>query len=194
MTCLHTAPRIQLFPNLLAAAQCRAIIDAATAHMQPSLGYDFTTGQSLPTHIRTSSSHCDTAGAFHFVTEANLACVSSLRTVTAAHFEPVQITHYLPGQQYQHHWDYFNFPSLDTTHNDRVATCIIYLNTVTEGGHTHFPLLDLHIEPQTGLMLYFDYDHPQPQRHLTKHAGLPPISEPKWIATSWIRSQPWAQS
>ena len=62
----------------------------------------------------------------------------------------------------------------------RLFAVIMYLNTVDEGGETEFPNYGIACKPEKGKVLIF------PANYLFPHQGNIPISNPKYIATSWI--------
>ncbi len=67
---------------------------------------------------------------------------------------------------------------------------IVYLNDGYRGGETIFPKLNIKVVPKAGDALLFDnvVDGKVDQRSL--HAGLPVEVGTKWIATRWIRRDP----
>lgn len=62
----------------------------------------------------------------------------------------------------------------------RFLVCFLYLNDVIEGGETAFPNLDMAIQPKCGRILLF------PATWQYRHAGLPPISNNKYIVGSYL--------
>lgn len=62
----------------------------------------------------------------------------------------------------------------------RLFAMILYLNTVDEGGETEFPEIDYKCSPEQGKLLIF------PCNYLFKHKGNIPISNDKYIITSFI--------
>ena len=63
---------------------------------------------------------------------------------------------------------------------NRVFAIIMYLNTVDEGGETEFPKHNVKIKPEKGKVLLF------PGNYLFPHKGNMPVSNSKYIATSWV--------
>ena len=57
-----------------------------------------------------------------------------------SHAEPLQLQHYAPGGQYILHTDYLGPKHTRKHQGNRVATFLLYLNTVGAGGETIFPL------------------------------------------------------
>lgn len=62
----------------------------------------------------------------------------------------------------------------------RYLAMILYLNTVKKGGETAFQHQDLKIKPKEGSILWF------PPSWEYVHSGLPPVSEKKYIITSFL--------
>jgi prolyl 4-hydroxylase len=83
---------------------------------------------------------------------------------------------YRPGQeeQFQLHFDAINFVA------NRYLVMLWYLNDVAEGGETAFPYLDLGVKPQAGRLLMF------PPYWMYQHQGLPPVSEDKYILSTYL--------
>lgn len=63
---------------------------------------------------------------------------------------------------------------------DRTLGVVIYLNDVTIGGGTQFPVQNITIEAVTGRVAMF------PAHWLYPHSGLMPISGDKWIISTFI--------
>jgi prolyl 4-hydroxylase len=109
--------------------------------------------------------------------------------------EGLQVLRYGVGGHYRVHCDWFDprFPgneSLLRTGGQRVATVIMYLNTVTRGGETYFPKLDLRIKPKEGSALqWWNVDEQGNPDPTTTHSGEDVLEGCKWICTKWIRER-----
>ena len=79
------------------------------------------------------------------------------------------------AHRFHHHADAWSMESCS-----RQLSILLYLNDVAEGGGTHFPTQDLTIQPRKGLMAVF------PSNMLFEHAGLEPVSGPKYVLVSWL--------
>ena len=55
-----------------------------------------------------------------------------------------QVLRYMDGQKYDAHWDYFDHPGhwVNQTKENRVATVLLYLGEVLEGGETSLPIAE----------------------------------------------------
>lgn len=88
--------------------------------------------------------------------------------------ENVSVQRYEVGQHYAVHHDAgVGIP--------RVVSALVYLNTVEEGGETHFPLFDVTIKPIEGRLAIFPAAYPY------AHAALPPKKGVKYAAAFWAR-------
>ena len=77
----------------------------------------------------------------------------------------------------------------------RKKTCLIYLNEDFEGGETHFPKLNIKIQPRLGKAVVWNNTH-EDNRVIEEslHAGLPVLSKSKWIMSIWIREKPFLKN
>jgi prolyl 4-hydroxylase len=110
--------------------------------------------------------------------------------------EGIQIAHYIPGQHFGLHHDYFDprYPGAKVTLDrggQRVCTFMIYLNSIPEGygGETYFDKAGMSVRPDMGKACLWYNLYPNGQiDESTMHEGRTP-KEPyeKWIATIWIR-------
>jgi prolyl 4-hydroxylase len=107
----------------------------------------------------------------------------------------LQILHYGTTGEYRAHFDYFppDQPG-SAVHTagggQRVATLVIYLNDVPDGGETIFPEAGISVAAKQGGAVYFRYMNGERQLDpLTLHAGAPVLAGDKWIMTKWMRER-----
>lgn len=185
-------PDIVLVNDFLSEEECEALICSALDNMAPSTVANLERGTREP-HAARSSSGTHLAIAATPAIAAIEQRLASLVGIPEAHGEALQVLHYLPGQEYQPHFDFF--PELHAgsqaflaSGGQRIITLIMYLNHVEAGGETIFPNLRLSIQPRKGCLLYFSYSNAQGQLDAaTLHGGAPVTRGEKWIATKWIR-------
>jgi prolyl 4-hydroxylase len=129
-------PRAFLFHGFLTAEECDHLVSISTAGLSKSGVVDAETGGSLISDIRTSS------GAF--VGRGQDAVVARIEARIAAwsqipedHGEAIQVLRYEKSQEYRAHYDYFFHKQGEA--NNRIATVLLYLSDVEEGGETVFP-------------------------------------------------------
>jgi len=111
--------------------------------------------------------------------------------------EAIQGQRYLPGQQFKPHNDWFysseKYWKLEQKRGgQRSWTAMAYLNSVDEGGGTHFTNLGINIEPKPGVLLVWNNALPDglPNED-TMHAGTPVLKGSKYVITKWYRTRRW---
>lgn len=185
-----TDPQIVLFEDFLSQSECETLISLAKPRMSRSMTVNTETGTDKLHDARTSN------GMFFLRGENNLVRdieqrIANLLNWPVNNGEGLQILQYKPGAEYKPHYDYFQ-PDLPGNVNilqrggQRIATLIIYLTDVNEGGGTIFPDVNFKVFPKRGNALFFSYPLAHPSSK-TLHGGLPVISGEKWIATKWLR-------
>ncbi|MFV0597375.1 2OG-Fe(II) oxygenase [Shewanella sp.] len=93
----------------------------------------------------------------------------------------INVQKYLQNKGGYPHWHSEQFPQL--SHNEalhRVVLYMFYLNDVEEGGETEFYYQQRKISPKKGTMVI------APAGFTHSHRGNMPISNDKYIATSWV--------
>ncbi len=185
------APTIRVLDGILASQECTELIELARPRMQRALTVD-SQGKHQVDQRRTSEGTFFALNEFPLVgrIEQRLA---SLLEIPVSHGEGLQILHYLPGQEYEPHFDWFDpsqpgFEAITAIGGQRIASVVMYLNTPEQGGGTAFPEVGLTVTARQGSAVYFAYEGGD-QRSL--HAGLPVRAGEKWIATKWLRERPY---
>lgn len=185
------APVVRVLEGLLSDAECDELIELARPRLQRALTID-TDGKQQVDRRRTS------AGMFFTLNEKPLVGqieqrLERLLGVPATHGEGLQILHYLPGQEYEPHFDWFDpehpgFGAITAVGGQRIASVVMYLNTPEFGGGTAFPEIGLTVTARRGSAVYFAYESGDLS---SLHAGLPVQRGEKWIATKWLREKPY---
>ncbi|HET6804695.1 MAG TPA: 2OG-Fe(II) oxygenase [Frateuria sp.] len=184
------APIVRVLDGLLDPGECTALIDAA----RPRLDRAMTVAEDGKHQVderRTS------AGMFFKLGETPLvrdieARLAGLLDLPVEHGEGLQVLHYLPGQEYEPHYDWFDptqpgYAAVTARGGQRIASVVMYLNTPEEGGGTAFPNVGLTVTALAGSAVYFAYEGGDTS---SLHAGLPVTRGEKWIATKWLRERP----
>lgn len=190
-------PTIALIEGLLSEEECEELVRLSAGQLIRSTTVDRTSGEGKIIEARTSEGTYFLVNANPFIARLDRR-IAALMNRPVENGEGLQILHYRTGGEYTPHFDYF--PPADpgsgvhlASGGQRVATLIIYLNDVEDGGATVFPELTLKIGPKKGAALYFEYadshGHVDP---LTLHGGLPVLRGEKWIATKWMRERRYA--
>jgi prolyl 4-hydroxylase len=115
----------------------------------------------------------------HLKDYAQLPAAQPLALKAPRAFEQIMLKKYEPGRPapdgFPEHCDAY-----DVATSVRQLGFLWYLNDVADGGETDFPVLGKRIEPRTGRLVLL------PPAWMFVHAGRPPVSEPKYIATSYL--------
>jgi prolyl 4-hydroxylase len=186
------APCVALLADVLSGEECERLIEIGRERVQQSAVVDPDSGKEITIAARNSE------GAFvNGSTDALIATIdkrlAELVQQPVENGEDLHILRYGTGGEYRPHFDYFPEEQAGSRHHllrggQRVATVILYLNEVEQGGDTTFPDAGLRIHPRRGSALYFEYVNKHGQTDpKTLHAGTPVEKGEKWIATKWIR-------
>jgi prolyl 4-hydroxylase len=185
-------PQVILLGNVLSEEECDAIIAHCGTRYTRSTVTAEADGASVVHEGRTSEM------AFIQRGEAEVAERIDQRLAALAHWspecsEPFQLQKYGKTQEYRPHFDWLDPDSAGHRSHlarggQRLATFILYLCDVEQGGGTVFPALGLEVFPKKGNALWFlntDSNH-QPDQQ-TLHGGAPVVSGTKIIANKWLR-------
>lgn len=185
------APMLRVLDGMLTEQECAELIELARPRLQRALTVD-SDGKHQLDHRRTSE------GMFFTLNELPLIGrieqrLATLLGVPVNHGEGLQILHYLPGQEYEPHYDWFDpeqagYGAITAVGGQRIASVVMYLNTPAQGGGTAFPEIGLTVTARRGAAVYFAYEAGD---HSSLHAGLPVLQGEKWIATKWLRERPY---
>ncbi|XP_062176922.1 probable prolyl 4-hydroxylase 9 [Alnus glutinosa] len=204
---LSWTPRALYFPNFATAEQCETIIKIAKSNLKPSLlalrkgeTAESTKGTRTSSGTFVSASE-DETGVLDLI-EKKIARATMLPQI---HGESFNILRYELGQKYDSHYDAFNPTEYGPQQSQRVASFLLYLSTVEEGGETMFPFengsnigtsydykkcIGLKVKPRQGDGLLFYSVFPNGTIDRTSlHGSCPVIKGEKWVATKWIRDQ-----
>ncbi len=187
-----TDPNVALLEGLLSGAECAELIELSRGKLKRSEVVNRETGGFEVNPVRTSEGTYFERGETDTIARIEQR-IADITGVPVENGEPLQILHYGVGGEYLPHHDFFEpgDPGSKIHVADggqRIATLVIYLNTVPKGGETAFPNLDLSVRARAGNGVYFEYvnrDDELDERCL--HAGVPVVTGEKWIATKWLR-------
>ncbi|WP_133364794.1 2OG-Fe(II) oxygenase [Qipengyuania sediminis] len=184
---LSERPLVKRYAGLLSPRECAYLMGMAEPQLRPSYVTNPATGAQMPHPIRTSTGMSYGPTLEDLVVRRLNERIARASGTQTAWGEPLHILRYDRGQEYRPHTD-----SMPGDTDPRVWTVLIYLNDAYEGGATSFPRAGLSFRGAPGDALMF--------RNVTQdgrpdgdslHAGLPIEKGVKWLATRWIRSQPY---
>ncbi|KAH0700435.1 hypothetical protein KY285_014682 [Solanum tuberosum] len=200
-------PRALYFPNFATIEQCQGIIKMAKADLKPS-SLALRKGETAENTkgIRTSSGMFisaseDKTGILDLIEEK----IAKATMIPRTHGEAFNVLRYEIGQSYHSHYDAFDPSQYGPQKSQRVASFLLYLSDVEEGGETMFPFesaqnmdatydfrkcIGLKVKPRRGDGLLFYSLFPNGTIDPTSiHGSCAVIRGEKWVATKWIRDQ-----
>lgn len=186
LSCLHHDPPIFSVDGFLSPAECEELIAL------------FNTGTGTEAGTKALSSKGTRTSTTRYLDfskcRALLQGAERLLGLLPGHcsFEEPQVVRYTAGQSFSSHLDSIQ-PQLQDGSGNRVATLIVYLNSLRpgEGGETCFSYLDLCVTPSRGKALIF---FPSFSSGLVDdrmlHCAMPPeLGREKHIAQVWARQR-----
>ena len=204
------SPRSLYLRDVLDASARKGLMQLAESRLAQSL---VGTDAKADTAVRTSTGCFLTspADAVHPANAALRVAAAALFGVPTSHVEPTQILRYQSGQHYLPHFDAWEATNQTVLHprdwRGRVATIVVWLNTVERGGNTSFPGAAIGKTPLTlrpvggdGVLFYsvtegFQEGTDRVRRRVLKmdeasiHAGEA-AEEEKWVAALWCHLNP----
>lgn len=187
-------PDVILFDGVLSDEECETLIDMSSTKLKRSTTVDPVSGAPIFEERRSSYGTFFLTGENEFIAKLDRR-IGELMNWPVANGEGIQILNYHVGGEYKPHYDYFPPDDAGSAVHmrqggQRVASLVMYLNNVEEGGETIFPELGLSICPKRGSAVYFAYTNSRGQIDpLTYHGGAPVKRGEKWIATKWMRER-----
>ena len=187
-------PQVIVFADVLSPDECAEMIERSRHRLKRSTTVNPDTGKEDVIRNRTSEGIWYERGEDPFIEKLDRR-IASLMNWPVQNGEGLQILHYGITGEYRAHFDYFppDQPgsAVHTARGgQRVATLVIYLNDVADGGETTFPQAGISVAANRGGAVYFRYMNGQRQLDpLTLHAGAPVLAGDKWIMTKWMRER-----
>lgn len=185
---------IAVYDDVLDENTCKSIIDYFESMRNMNLVFDQTSYAKGPAHVnrkdesvfltvpdvitldKTQHIIRRFVDSFWKCYEDYTSEYSVLQTAGQHGFYMVRIQRTNPGGGF-HNWHFENYDSITCT---RVVTWMFYLNDVEEGGETEFLYLNKRIHSKTGRLVIW------PASYTHAHRGNPPLSQSKYIITSWL--------
>lgn len=203
---LSWKPRALLYPRFASKEQCEAIMKLARTRLAPSaLALRKGESEDSTKDIRTSSGTFlradeDTTRSLEQVEEK----MAKATMIPRENGEAFNVLKYNVGQKYDCHYDVFDPAEYGPQPSQRMASFLLYLSDVEEGGETMFPFenfqnmnigfdykkcIGMKVKPRQGDALLFYSMHPNGTFDKSAlHGSCPVIKGEKWVATKWIRN------
>eukprot|EP00897_Mesotaenium_endlicherianum_P011031 jgi/Mesen1/9957/ME000071S09360 len=204
---LSWEPRAFVYHNFLTPRECLHLINQALPSMVKSTVVDSATGRSKDSRVRTSSGTFLRRGQDDFIQRIEQR-IADFTFVPVEHGEGFQVLHYEKGQKYEAHYDYFHDTVNTRNGGQRIATLLMYLSDVEEGGETVFPAAPANpkradwgelsecgrggvaVRARRGdALLFWSLKPDATEDPKSLHAGCPVVRGNKWSATKWMRVQ-----
>lgn len=191
-------PSIVHLMDFLSPEECDHLIEKAKPTMYPSQVYTGVDEVVKVTRTRRSLSSQFKKDEDEVIARVDRR-LSAITGIASEQGELLHIGMYNPGGYVRAHTDYFTLETLPENSpmaqgGWRIATFLIYLNDVEEGGETYFHMPGIKIQPRKGSAVYWEYCNSLGQMDDdTLHEALPVKAGEKWIITKWFRQQPFVQ-
>lgn len=176
-------PWIMTFDNFLQEGEAEGFLETTVNHFERSLAGDVVSPVRTSQQAWCQMPQCVDDRRVNTVHER----VVNVTGIPKENAEFFQVLHYEPGQFYKTHHDQNTHP--DSLSGVRLFTFFIYLHAPESGGQTHFPNLNLTIQPVKGRAILWPnvYDHDLREPDLrTEHEAMPPILGSKYSANLWL--------
>lgn len=189
-------PQVLVLDGVLGDEECDEVIARSRTKLRRSTTVNAKTGAEDVIENRSSEGTYFGLCEDEFITRLDTR-IARLMNWPVENGEGLQILRYGVGGEYTPHFDYFppddpGSASHLSRSGQRVATMVLYLNDVPEGGATVFPGVGLSVAPRKGSAVYFRYFNAHGQIDpLTLHGGAPVEVGEKWIMTKWMRERPY---
>lgn len=185
---VHECPPIFVVTDFLTSTECDQLIATAGPLLQRSkthavAGSEATKGRtSLTCHLAKTTQSCPIL----------LKKIQLLTNKPYGHMELPQVARYTDSQRYVEHYDGVD-PHTEAGRafcqngGQRIATVLMYLNDVAEGGSTFFRRINFEVRPKRGAAVIFFPGFMSGELDTDAlHAGMPAI-DCKWVSQVWIR-------
>ncbi|GER40864.1 2-oxoglutarate (2OG) and Fe(II)-dependent oxygenase superfamily protein [Striga asiatica] len=202
---LSWEPRAFLYHNFLSKEECVHMINLAKPHMTLSTVVDDDTGDRVNSSVRTSTGMFLEIGQDRVIRDIEKR-IADYTQIPVEHGEGLQILHYEVGQKYDPHCDYFEDEFNLKNGGQRLATVLMYLSDVEEGGETVFPAAKgnfssipnwdkmsecakegLFVKPKMGdALLFWSLKPDGSDDPMSMHGACPVIRGNKWSSTKWL--------
>nr|KAJ0206374.1 hypothetical protein LSAT_V11C500247360 [Lactuca sativa] len=131
-------PRAFVYEGFLTEEECDHMVSLAKTELKRSAVADNVSGKSKLSDVRTSS------GMFIHKNKDPIVAgiedkIATWTFLPKENGEDMQVLRYEHGQKYDPHFDYFTDPVNVAHGGHRIATVLMYLSDVEEGGETVFP-------------------------------------------------------
>ncbi len=173
--------------NFLSKEECKQLIEEIKSELRPST---IASAGEYDASYRTSST-CDLGNKNNAFLKEIDRRICNFIGIDTSYGETLQGQHYLAGQEFKEHTDYFEGSQLldhDGGKGQRTYTFMIYLNEVRQGGETAFSRLNKVFSPSSGkALIWNNLNENESTNENTMHQAHPVVEGEKTIITKWFR-------
>jgi len=190
---VYLNPRIVIYHDFLTSSEIETIKDMATPRFKRATVQNYLTGELETASYRISKTAWlkeeEHENVGHVYTRTNQLTGLNMETS-----EELQVSNYGIGGHYEPHFDFARreeknaFASLGT--GNRIATLLMYVSDVEQGGSTVFPYLGISLRPKRGSAAFWYNLHRNGEGDdMTRHAACPVLAGTKWVSNFWIHER-----
>lgn len=179
------SPYVVTIEGVVTSSQAHGIQEIASAFLEQSSTFRYN-GQSEVSFQRTSSTAWlwEHNSKFMPILTARIEALTGLNTIQHEGAEAYQVVNYGVGGHYTVHHDAVSTSLL----YNRIATFLIYLTDVTQGGATVFPWVGVSVQPKKGMaLLWYNLDRAGIRDGRLEHAACPVLIGDKWVINKWVQ-------
>lgn len=195
LTSANQDPAIVVLKAHVPPPVCRWIVESGRGRLAPGQVNHISTGAPIPDPMRTAKAAHFRLFDIDVVLALTLERIARATGLPVHRFEPANLLHYAPGQEYRPHFDFIDpavpgFQEQLAVFGQRMATVLVYLNDDYEGGETDFPKLGFKFRGQPGdALVFLNVGRDGRPHRASLHAGLPPTRGEKWVLSIWVRDR-----
>lgn len=187
---LHDKPRIYRIKQILTETQMQRLEELGKQKLNRATARNHVSGKFEPADYRIAKSgwlsNSDDMTIFPSINQ-RLEDITGLEMDTA---EELQLGVYGIGGHYEPHYDHARGDEIKSFHGgtrNRIATLLLYLSNVEQGGATVFPIAGARVVPERGdAVFWFNLLASGGSDDLTRHAGCPVLVGAKIVCNKWI--------
>ncbi|EGD81623.1 p4ha2 protein [Salpingoeca rosetta] len=177
--------RLQVFRQFASPEECRHLQHAGKRRLERAVAW--TDGRFQPVEFRISTAAWLQPDHDAIVKRIH-GRIEDATQVDIEYAEALQISNYGMGGFYEPHFDHSSRGT--NPDGERLATFMIYLNPVKQGGFTAFPRLGAAVQPGYGdAVFWYNLQPSGVGDPLTLHGACPVLRGSKWVANKWIHER-----
>ncbi|XP_049868125.1 prolyl 4-hydroxylase subunit alpha-1-like [Pectinophora gossypiella] len=181
---LHRSPDVILYRDVISDAEIRHLKEISKPMMQR---VSVINAKETEKRVAKSAFLLDDMSAVVANISHRLSLITNLSMESA---EELHLVNYGVGGYYTPHQDFYGNNIPHDIGADRIATVILYLSDVEQGGATVFTRMNLTVFPEKRAALFWWNLHRSGDpNYASVHAGCPVLRGSKWISIKWFHEE-----